>query len=119
MIEKSDIYKAWVIVRAHDSTIPDETLDFIKDSSLKALEIMNKMEDDAYTFSEMVNIPGRYYCHSLGQGIAIEVDDKQVSMLNYMSIDDGAPIRYPFHFRREVLNMNFHKMKHIKDLFEW
>ena len=120
IINSDDIYRAWAILRKVDSTIPDETLDFMKDVSLRELELTNKMDDDAYTFNEMVNIPGRYYCHLLGQGVAVEVEENKISMLSYSSPDsDDNPIRYNLNFRKEMLNMNFYKMKRVKDLFNW
>lgn len=121
IINSDDIYRAWATLRKVDSTIPDETLDFMKEVSLRELKLMNKTDDDAYTFNEMVKIPGRYYCHSLGQGVAIEVDESKVSMISYCSPMDRVnepTIRYPFSFKKEMLSMNFYKLKNTKELYD-
>jgi hypothetical protein len=52
MIEKSDIIKAWKILREKDSTIPDETLDFMRDVSLRTLEVMNR--EDGRTLDDIL-----------------------------------------------------------------
>ena len=46
MIEKSDIIKAWKILREKDNTIPDETLDFMKDVSLRVLENIKRLYNE-------------------------------------------------------------------------
>jgi len=38
MIRRKDILDAWAFLRRHNHSLPDEVLDFIKESSLKALE---------------------------------------------------------------------------------
>ena len=60
MIEKSDIIKAWKILREKDNTIPDETLDFMKDVSLRVLEnikrLYNELKDlENYKKDEILN----------------------------------------------------------------
>ena len=39
MITEEDIHKAYRILREKDHSIPDETLEFIKDASLKAFKL--------------------------------------------------------------------------------
>jgi len=42
IIDRKDIIEAWKFLRRNDTTIPNETLDFIKEQSLKAFDNIKK-----------------------------------------------------------------------------
>jgi len=46
MIKEKDIVEAWVFLRKHNHSLPDEVLDFIKESSLKALEHLHPVQSE-------------------------------------------------------------------------
>ena len=121
MITKSDIVKAWAILRKTDSTIPDETLDFMKDVSLKALEEMNKIVDTDFVFSfhEIHYRPGEYYSRKMPNGMSLRVlEDLSIMTKYHTSCDDKYPMISLFHFNKEYLDMVFYELKDLSELFQ-
>jgi len=53
MITKKDIIDAYVFLRKNNQSIPDEVLDFIKDTCIEKLDFMEKQND----YEEIVPCP--------------------------------------------------------------
>lgn len=54
MITEKLITDAWAYLRTNNNSIPDDVLDFIKDSSLDALRQQNSRQTDCYTALELL-----------------------------------------------------------------
>lgn len=53
MITKKDIIDAYVFLRKNNQSIPDEVLDFIKDTCIEKLDLMERQND----YDEIVPCP--------------------------------------------------------------
>lgn len=119
MITKEDIVKAWKILRkAHEAqSIPSETLDFIKDVSLKALERV-KEYGELLTLEEAVSEPGWYVAESFVDGVCMEIGKfGETHLLCFANKEDFAPIRETMSFYPGLLKKKFKKVFNRYQLF--
>lgn len=71
MIKREDIIEAYLFLRENNQTIPDETLDFIKESSISALEndelmtIFRQYKDVELELQNKINSETKYFNEDL------------------------------------------------------
>ena len=78
MIKKEDIHKAYRVLREKNHDIPDETLEFIRDAALKALEGLDlELERCPTCFSHNTV----FKCTRCGQQLCQDCDETHVCTL--------------------------------------
>lgn len=70
MVTKAEILEAWVFLRKHNNSVPDETLDFIKDSAYEKLEKQEKLnKKKCMCGKELEYSKGENYCCTCGREV--------------------------------------------------
>lgn len=118
MFTKTDIVKAWAILRESTKaqSIPSETLDFMKEVSLRELEKIEKY-GDRMSLEEIINENGWYVDDDFGKGVCIEVSNGEIKILSFKDKDDMKPTKEYLSLYKGLFNKKFKKVYSRQELF--
>lgn len=118
MFNKSDIIKAWAVLRESTKaqSIPSETLDFMKEVSLRELEKIEKY-GDAMSLEEIIRENGWYVADSFGKGVCIDVSSGEVKILSFKDKDDMKPTKEYLTLYKGLFDKKFKKVYSRQQLF--
>jgi|WetSurMetagenome_2_1015567.scaffolds.fasta_scaffold153602_3 hypothetical protein len=119
MISKDEIINAWVFLRKKNHSISDETLDFMKNISIEALEKIENANKGILSFEDIVEEPGQYVSEDFSRGVVLLVDhNKGISLLTYEDENDMLPMNIKFPFYAGLLKKKYRRILNRKELFK-